>query len=334
MPFNKSSQYKFWFFDKEEKLLEIRKAINSSATDRILSYKSASPPKEGKKKKKDRVKQDDLLSVDDEYLILIKNIQKASLLCMRFNFPLHVEASAIMFFKRFFLGHSIMEYDISKIMLTCIYISCKAEDYYQDLSHFLAKVQEVTTAEVDPKEILKLELVVLQGLQFHMLVYHPYRSVFAFVHDPELTKSLRISSVNEIYEASKLIVRQSFLTDASFLFPPGLIALSSLHQCVVDDSSQQSILRYVQAKFGHQEQVTNSLNTIANMLQESKTKMGVDTSVIEKKFVKLRKIVSNQQKETEKENNKIAEKKEQERRDKKTEERSIKEEQDTKNLLG
>lgn len=113
--FTKSSQYKYWFFDSAEKLREIRNEVNKAARERILSFNSPSVPSTKKKKAK-TLKEEDLLNAEEELLLVSKNIQKISALCDRFKFPLHVEATAILFFKRFFLAHSIMEYDVSLVL--------------------------------------------------------------------------------------------------------------------------------------------------------------------------------------------------------------------------
>lgn len=49
-------------------------------------------------------------------MILQQYEQNIVQFCKKFKFPLHVEATAIVFFKRFFLYNSIMLYDITHVM--------------------------------------------------------------------------------------------------------------------------------------------------------------------------------------------------------------------------
>jgi cyclin H len=128
--------------------------------------------------------------------------------------------------------------------LTCLFLSCKAEDHYQDLSYFLAKIKEFSRADIKSEDIIKLELVVLQGLQFHLLVYHPYRSLHAFVNDKELTSQLNTPG-DKLYSAGIEGVKATLLTDASFLYPPGLIALAALYNRTPHAEDQAAIMSYV-----------------------------------------------------------------------------------------
>lgn len=129
--------------------------------------------------------------------------------------------------------------------ITCIFLSCKAEDHYQDINYFVTKLEEFTQSVIKTDEILKLELIVLQGLQFHLLVYHPYRSLFAFVHDNDLISKLseEVKSIDTLYNSGKLVIKQTLYTDASFLYPPGLIALASLYHGA--NENQTAVLGYV-----------------------------------------------------------------------------------------
>ena len=113
--FQQSTQFKHWFFDSSDKIAEIRVVVNTSARERIKAIKLSSPEK-GKKKSKS-IKDSDLLTVDDELHLLSTFVATTSQLCSSyFGFPLHVEATAVLFLKRFFLAHSAMEYDASLFM--------------------------------------------------------------------------------------------------------------------------------------------------------------------------------------------------------------------------
>ncbi len=99
----------------------------------------------------------------------------------------------------------------------------------------MAKIKEFTQADVKAEDILKNELVILHGLQFHLLVYHPYRSLYAFVNDKEFTSVLVKQNADELYEKGKEAIKATFGTDASFLYPPGMIALASFYHHSPED---------------------------------------------------------------------------------------------------
>jgi cyclin H len=344
MSFTKSTQYKHWFFDSPEKLWEIRNEVNREARERIKEIKPTPSPSGGKKKLKP-LKDNKLLNAYEEYQIVVKNTNILTQLLERafsspthvepleraYSFPIHVEATAMLFFKRFFLAHSVMEYDITRIMVTCIFLSCKVEDYYVPLETILNRINKVSGAKFTPEEILKLELTVLEGLRFHLLVYHPFRSLYAFVHDNELKSSLKTTPVEDLYETGKQAIKKSLLTDAAFLYPPGLIALAVLYECVSAD--QPAFLGYIQKKFAHTQQFMDSLKNITNMIRDAEAKSKESASSIEKKLKKVLSVVVAHQTETELEKKSKFEQKEAERRNKKAEERIAQEQEETRNLL-
>lgn len=49
-------------------------------------------------------------------MILQQYEQNIIQFCKKFKFPLHVEATSLTYFKRFFLYHSIMLYDVTHVM--------------------------------------------------------------------------------------------------------------------------------------------------------------------------------------------------------------------------
>jgi cyclin H len=76
-----------------------------------------------------------------------------------------------------------MEHDPKHIMLTCIYLSCKVEEFHVSADELGKGIQQ------DPQVVLKNELTVLQGLDFELIVYTPYRSVDGFIYDLEVSNS-------------------------------------------------------------------------------------------------------------------------------------------------
>jgi cyclin H len=108
-----------------------------------------------------------------------------------------------------------------------LFLAAKTEENHIQLEHYLHRVKEYTQQTVDKKRIQKLELVLLQGLQFQLIVYHPYRSLYAFVHD--FFDADRQHETHKLYENAKKFLKDSYKTDISFFYPPGTIALAALY---------------------------------------------------------------------------------------------------------
>jgi hypothetical protein len=122
-----------------------------------------------------------------------------------------VTATAVTFIKRFFLNHSCMEYEVIKIVFTCLYVAGKVRFLdcpvvwaeRRDLRAGTALCCHVKTAccklqvcervidaeriallfpkVIKAEDILGLECLVLGGLQFDLVVYQPYHFVAAMM---------------------------------------------------------------------------------------------------------------------------------------------------------
>lgn len=72
-----------------------------------------------------------------------------------------------------------MEHDHKNILLTCIYLACKVEESHVSAEELGKGIQQ------DPQVVLKNEMIVLQALEFELIVYPPYRSMEGFIYDLE-----------------------------------------------------------------------------------------------------------------------------------------------------
>lgn len=100
-----------------------------------------------------------------------KHIQKV---CGGLGLPPGVTATALCFFKRFYLAASPLDHEPRTLMLTCIYVACKAEECYMPAEEFCRKVSQ------EPAGVLRSEVPLLQGLHFDLVVYSPQTSLAAF----------------------------------------------------------------------------------------------------------------------------------------------------------
>jgi hypothetical protein len=104
--FRESTQYKNWFFSKEEELVQIRQGTLQTNAHLLTS----------ELREKGVQKEIEVLTIEEELATIRKNIAILSALCERFQFHLHVEGTAMIYFKRFLLYHSVTIYDITELM--------------------------------------------------------------------------------------------------------------------------------------------------------------------------------------------------------------------------
>ncbi|QCE15190.1 cyclin H [Vigna unguiculata] len=204
------------------------------------------------------------LSIEQEkcvrasYEILVQNI------CKGFNLPRKVKATALIFFKRFYLKWSVMEHQPKHIMLACIYAACKIEENY-------VSAEELSKAEVsrDHQMILNYEMI---SLEFDLIVYAPYRSVEGFINDMEefcncYVGDDQLQRLKTLQEKADLEVDKIMLTDASLLFPPGQLALAALRNAnavhkVIDFDSYLTSIFSRQSSMHTMSELSESLNSI------------------------------------------------------------------------
>lgn len=172
MDFNTSTHRNKWLFTQEQ-IDERRKAANDAGVRHVMAIRQEHD-----------LPTDNLepLTPADELIIInhwcsMLGSERFARLC-----PRKVVATAITFFRRFYLYASCMQHDAMRICLACIYIAGKVCEHYIDAS----KLEELVPS-VKAREVLELETIALGVLQFDMVVYHPYHCIDAMVE--ELRKS-------------------------------------------------------------------------------------------------------------------------------------------------
>uniref|UniRef100_M1CAQ9 CAK associated cyclinH homolog n=1 Tax=Solanum tuberosum TaxID=4113 RepID=M1CAQ9_SOLTU len=108
------------------------------------------------------------LKVEEEQLLRAFYEFKIQDVCDAFKFPRKIQATALIYFKRFYLLWSVMEHHPKDIMLTCIYAACKAEENH-----------------VSAEELGKGIGQDHHSLGFDLIAYAPYRALEGFISDLE-----------------------------------------------------------------------------------------------------------------------------------------------------
>lgn len=151
--------------------------------------------------------------------------------------PLNVEATAVAYFKRFYIYNSVMDYQPRDIMYTVLWLACKVE-HYPDRFINPAKVKGANSCKdfkfdskdfaelgslgdgsysISTEDLLRLELVVLKALKFHLMVIHSYRAVRGLVEswcDPSgAASSLKAEESQRLLDEAECKIRNWLKTD-------------------------------------------------------------------------------------------------------------------------
>ncbi|PWA84057.1 cyclin-H1-1 [Artemisia annua] len=243
-----------WIFTPQE-LKEKYKAANHRAKQMLEKYGatrvdvdldgSLSYPEPQTDPKDNGEKRPKPLKTDEEQLLREFYEFKIQDVCDAFKFPRKIQATALIYFKRFYLQWSVMEHHPKDIMLTCIYTACKAEENHVSAEELGKGIEQ------DHHVILNNEMVVLQSLGFDLIVYSPYRSIDGFISDMEdfiYSNNGQLHLLKDLHETAKMVADKTMRTEAPLLFSPGQLALAALrraneeHQVVDFDRYLDSIL--------------------------------------------------------------------------------------------
>ncbi|XP_075267597.1 cyclin-H isoform X3 [Opisthocomus hoazin] len=138
------------------------------------------------------------------------------------------KGTACMYFKRFYLNNSVMEYHPRIIMLTCAFLACKVEEFNVSSAQFVGNLRESPVGQEKALEqILEYELLLIQQLNFHLIVHNPYRPFEGFLIDLK-TRYPVLENPEVLRKAADDFLNRVALTDAYLLFTPSQIALTAI----------------------------------------------------------------------------------------------------------
>ncbi|XP_027512738.1 cyclin-H isoform X1 [Corapipo altera] len=216
--FHSSTQRRHWTFRGEEELSRRRAEANRRARGRAVAT--------------GKVPQGELVLLEPhEELAICKYYEKRLLdFCAVFKpaMPRSVVGTACMYFKRFYLNNSVMEYHPRIIMLTCAFLACKVDEFNVSSAQFVGNLRESPLGQEKALEqILEYELLLIQQLNFHLIVHNPYRPFEGFLIDLK-TRYPVLENPEVLRKTADDFLSRVALTDAYLLFTPSLIALTAI----------------------------------------------------------------------------------------------------------
>ncbi|KAN0100741.1 Cyclin-like protein [Tylopilus felleus] len=210
-----STQFKNWRFSPE-RLLSVRGNLNAAAVaairntfevDELGSSTNVS-----------------FLDAQEEHLLVKLYITKIPQLCGHFRFPEEVEATAITYLKRFYLRNTVMDWHPKNVMLTALFLATKTTNNPISLDSYTSNIPRTTTSDV-----LDLEFLVAQSLNFEFAVWHSHRALWGLWLDLQSLSDVTEDQMSrDVYETALKHVRDSRFTDTELIYAPSQIALAAL----------------------------------------------------------------------------------------------------------
>lgn len=162
------------------------------------------------------------LTEEDVKIVKIGMSQYIKSLAQQAKVRHRVVATAIAYFRRIYTRKSFAEFDPCLVAPTCLYLASKAEESTvpaKHLSFYMKKIFQDDKSSFEIKDILEMEMKLLEALDYYLVVYHPYRPLVRFLQDAGLT---------DLVLDSWSLVNDTYKTDLVLMYPPHMIALSCI----------------------------------------------------------------------------------------------------------
>ncbi|XAR58756.1 hypothetical protein NMG60_11014285 [Bertholletia excelsa] len=135
-----------------------------------------------------------------------------------------VVATAVTYMRRVYTKRSMSEYDPRLVAPTCLYLASKAEESTVQARLLQFYIRKIYTTDekyrLEIKDILEMEMKVLEALDYYLVVFHPYRA---------LSQLLQDAGMNDATQICWGLVNDTYKMDLILIHPPHLIALACIY---------------------------------------------------------------------------------------------------------
>ncbi|KAJ3104117.1 hypothetical protein HDU96_009058 [Phlyctochytrium bullatum] len=247
-----------WYFPRGKGLLEKRVEVNGDGVERVMkAMREEALILEKPPPVLDRAT---FITWEEQCRICLFYETKIVAYCKVFRFDTDgaVQATAIAFFKRFYLVHTIMDHDPKLVLLTCLFLAAKVENSHMGLTEFLGKVPKAPP----PEAIVELEFVLCTGLKFIFAVPHlkwPLHGLFLDMQayllakhpnpkSPELRDDL--AKLADTYASAIELGQHALHTDLLFTHWPSQIAMACFLVVARTFGFRDEVERYITYRLG------------------------------------------------------------------------------------
>ncbi|KAG1822280.1 cyclin-like protein [Suillus variegatus] len=219
---------------------------------------------------------DDLQYVDDpDYLdffaIFFANV--IAKLGKKLNFRQRVIATAIVFFRRFYIKNSYCETDPFIVIAACCYVAGKAEESPVHIKNMVAEARLFFSQQPygvkyfpsDNSKLAEMEFYLVADLECDLTVFHPYRTLLSLCKK-ESSNDLQTEAgevgvgvddgprywgsgdgqlelPDDAFQLAWSIVNDTYRSDLCLLYPPHLLAITALYLAVVLHGPTRELLQ-------------------------------------------------------------------------------------------
>nr|CAG4651069.1 EOG090X080D [Simocephalus serrulatus]SVE94302.1 EOG090X080D [Simocephalus serrulatus] len=228
--FATSTQRNFWMFKDE------RDVFNARLSSNIKYIKSR-----GKNMTVEEQEVHFLNATEEKALELSYEYQLRDF-CRKFHPPMprYVVGTALHYLKRFYINNSVMDYPPKEILVTCVYLACKVEEFNVSMDQFVGNLKG--DREKAAAIILNNELLLMQQLDYQLTVHNPFRPLEGLMIDMK-TRFPTFSDPERLRPGIDEFLEQVFYTDAILIYSPSQIALAAIIHSA--STSKENVDEYI-----------------------------------------------------------------------------------------
>ncbi|KAK4050673.1 RNA polymerase II holoenzyme cyclin-like subunit [Microbotryomycetes sp. JL201] len=166
-------------------------------------------------------------------------------ICKRLGLRQQVSATAIVFFRRFYLRNSYCETDCPLVAAACCYVAAKAEETPVHVKSATGEARAVfnemglTSFTNDHTKIAEMEFYLIEELDFHLIVFHPYRALVQLCgrdggrqsggEGGRAARAAMLDMDDTALQMAWFVINDTFRTSLCLIYPPHLIAIAAIY---------------------------------------------------------------------------------------------------------
>ncbi|KPV77259.1 uncharacterized protein RHOBADRAFT_12067 [Rhodotorula graminis WP1] len=166
-------------------------------------------------------------------------------ICKRLGLRQQVLATAIVFFRRFYLRNSYCETDPALVAAACCYVAAKAEETPVHVKSAVGEAKVVFNDmglhgfTSENHRLAEMEFYLLEELDFHLIVFHPYRALVQLCgrdggaatggDEGKASRAGMLEMDDTALQMAWFIINDTFRSSLCLVHPPHLIAVAAVY---------------------------------------------------------------------------------------------------------
>jgi len=138
-----------------------------------------------------------------------------------------VVATAIVYWRRYYLNNSFVDQEPTLMAGTCVYLASKVEECSMKVDSIVKSMNTEKDlnlpfkfTEYQNSDIIQCEFYLMDGLKCHLLIFHPYTELHAYLADAGLM---------DCKEDARRFINDTYRTDVNMIYPPHIIVLGCIY---------------------------------------------------------------------------------------------------------